>query len=122
MGPGLPAKPLGQLLEILKEGRVSPLLREMHFHTLAEENLLVLSQTLQAWAATETTKGLTRLEGGWFHLQTLDPTTLEAFRHIARLVLPTLEELPRSIDGHATLFSECMKLTPAWSLRRVTAT
>jgi hypothetical protein len=47
VGPGLSGKPLGQLLEMLKEGRVSPLLREMHFHTLAEENLLVLSQTLE---------------------------------------------------------------------------
>lgn len=118
VGPGVAVEQRTQLLRSLKDGRICPLLQELHFEKLDEGNVFILAEVLQARAAIGTAKGLTRLEGVW---TAGGPTSLEAIRQIAHLVLPTLEELPKNIDKNAEPFAQCMKLTPSWSVRRVRA-
>jgi len=115
VGFTLPDKPFGRLLESLKEGRVSPLFREMHFGFIAEENLPILARVLQARAITAA-EGLARLEGTW---TASTARNVQAVKRIARLIIPTLKEVPLTIERDAKLFSECMKQTPALSIRRV---
>lgn len=85
VGPGLSV--LDDILISFWEGRVSPLLREMHFYDLSDGDMSQLARVLQARAST-TAKGLERLEGTW---TARSASSVEAMKRIAQIVLPTLK-------------------------------